>query len=274
MKDSARPARTSATSSYSEQQQRMVEEFTRRADAFATAPALTSADTLNLLVQLSNAGRRDSVLDIACGAGLVVCAFAEVVQSATGIDLTPAMIQRAQTLQREKGLTNVSWQVGDVVPLPCGDNSFSIVTCRYALHHMESPAAVVSEMVRVCAPGSRVVLADMYASENPVKAAAFNRMEKRRDGSHVRALPRLELEALAHTAGLQRLRLAFYGLDWDLETVLQGSSINREEAEAIRQVFAEDTESDLMSVNTRRQGSSIWFTYPIVAMVTEKPCEP
>jgi ubiquinone/menaquinone biosynthesis C-methylase UbiE len=262
------------TGSGSKQQQRIVEEFTRRADAFATAPALTSADTLNLLLQISNAGRRDTVLDVACGAGLVVCAFAEVVQSAAGIDLTPAMIQRAQTLEREKGLTNVSWQVGDVVPLPYGNKSFSIVTCRYALHHMESPAAVVSEMVRVCAPGGRVVLADMYASSNPVKAAAFNGMEKRRDCSHVRTLPRDELEALVHAAGLRRLQLAFYGLDWELETVLQGSSISSEGAEGIRQLFAEDLESDLMSVSTRRQGSSIWFTYPIVVMVAEKPREP
>ncbi|HEU0038528.1 MAG TPA: methyltransferase domain-containing protein, partial [Verrucomicrobiae bacterium] len=133
---------------------------------------MTRGDTLNLLVKMSNAGPRDTALDVACGAGLVVCAFAEVVQGAAGIDLTPAMIQQARTLQRKKGLTNVSWQVGDVVPLPYPDESFSIVTCRYALHHMENPAAVVGEMVRVCTPGGRVVVADMYASSNPVKAAA------------------------------------------------------------------------------------------------------
>jgi hypothetical protein len=87
-------------------------------------------------------------------------------------------------------------------------------------------------------------------------------------------MPLCELEALVRAAGLHRLQLAFHGLDWELETVLQGSSINNEEADRIRRLFTEDLESDLMSVNTRRQGSSIWFTYPIVVMVAEKPREP
>lgn len=271
MKKSPRPNLATASGSCSTQQQRIVKEFTRRADAFATAPALTSADTLNLLVQMSNAGPQDMALDIACGAGLVVCAFAEVVRSATGIDLTPAMIQRARALQREKGLLNISWQVGDVLPLPYADESFSIVTCRYALHHMEKPAAVVSEMVRVCTPGGRVVLADMYASSNPMKASAFNSMEKLRDGSHVRAMPLTELRGLVHEAGLCRLRSALYSLDWELESVLQGSSINTEEAQVIRRLFSEDLISDSMSVNARHQESSIWFSYPIVVIVSEKP---
>jgi SAM-dependent methyltransferase len=273
MKKSLGPNLATASGSCSTQQQRVVKEFTWLADAFATAPVLTSADTLNLLVQMSNAGPQDMALDIACGAGLVVCAFAEVVRSATGIDLTPAMIQRAKVLQREKGLVNVSWKVGDVLPLPYADEAFSIVTCRYALHHMENPAAVVSEMVRVCTPAGRVVLADMYASSNPMKAAAFNYMEKLRDGSHVRAMPLTELRRVVHESGLCRLQSALYGLDWELESLLQASSINSEEAQVIRRLFAEDLISDSMSVNARHQESNIWFTYPIVVIVAEKPRE-
>jgi len=89
-------------------------------------------------------------------------------------------------------------------------------------------------------------------------------MEKRRDCSHIRAMSRAELEVLIHEAGLHRLQLAFYGLDWELETVLQGSSINTEEADVIRQMFSEDLESDLMSVTARRKGSCIWFTFPLL----------
>jgi SAM-dependent methyltransferase len=228
---------------------------------------------LNLLVQMSKAGPQDMVLDVACGAGLVACAFAEVVCSAIGIDLTPAMIQRAKGLQREKGLSNVSWLVGDVLPLPFANESFSIVTCRYALHHMENPAAIVSEMVRVCTPGGRVVLADMYASSNPMKAAAFNSMERLRDESHVRAMPLTELRGLVHKAGLCRLQSALYSLDWELESVLQGSSISAEEAQVIRRLFSKDLISDSMSLNARQQESSIWFTYPVVVIVAEKSRE-
>lgn len=73
---------------------RNLDEFTRRVEAFATVPAITNAEALNLLVRMSGAGPQDTVLDVACGAGLVVCAFAPVVRQATVIDFTPAMIKR------------------------------------------------------------------------------------------------------------------------------------------------------------------------------------
>jgi ubiquinone/menaquinone biosynthesis C-methylase UbiE len=221
---------------------------------------------------LTNAGPEDSVLDVACGAGLVVCAFAPIVRRATGVDLTPAMIDRARALQEEKALRNVSWQVGDVLPLPFASNSFSIVTCRYALHHMENPAAVVAEMSRVCSPGGRVLLVDMLASPDPKVAANLNEMERLRDPSHVRAMPLSELEELLQKASLSVERTARYGLDWDLETVLENSSPRREDLERIREMFANDLETDGngMSVRVRRQDDRIWFTYPIVAIVAKQ----
>jgi ubiquinone/menaquinone biosynthesis C-methylase UbiE len=245
---------------------RILDEFTRRVEAFATVPAITNAEALNLLVRMSGAGPQDTVLDVACGAGLVVCAFAPVVRQATGIDFTPAMIKRGQALQEEKGLTNITWQVGDVVPLPYADESFSIVTCRYALHHFEDPAAVLAEITRVSAPNGKVVLADMFASPEAEEAAAFNRMEQLRDPSHVRALPLEELEELSRQAGLKILEKTFYGLDWELEALLQGSSPNPGGVELIREIFEEDLERDELAVHVRRQKSKIWFTYPIVVI--------
>jgi len=250
---------------------RILDEFTRRAEAFATAPAMTNAEALDLLVRMSGAGPQDTILDVACGAGLVVCAFAPVVRHAAGIDLTPAMIERSQALQQEKGLTNITWQVGDVLPLPYADESFSIVTCRYALHHFEDPAAVLAEITRVLAANGKVVLVDMYASPEAEKAAAFNGMEQLRDPSNVRALPLEALETLSRQAGLKILERTFYGLDWELETLLQGSSPNPGGAERIRQMFEEDLERDALAVQVRRQKSGIWFTYPIVVIVAQKP---
>jgi len=222
-------------------------------------------------VRMSGAGPGDTILDVACGAGLVVCAFAPIVRHATGIDLTPAMIERAQALQEEKGLTNITWQVGDVLPLPYADESFSIVTCRYALHHFEDPAAVLAEITRVLAPNGKFVLVDMYASPEAEKAAAFNRMEQLRDPSHVRALPLEVLEKLSRQTGLKILEKTFYGLDWELETLLQGSSPNPGGVERIRQMFEEDLERDELAVHVRRQKSELWFTYPIVVILAQKP---
>ena len=100
------------------QQELVVDQFTRQAAGFAAAKPIRDRDALELLLAASGAGADDRTLDVACGPGIVVCHFAAVVKSATGIDLTPAMIAQAKALQREKGLDNIEWHVGDVTALP------------------------------------------------------------------------------------------------------------------------------------------------------------
>src|SRR5215467_11645367 len=121
--------------STSEHSELIRDQFTRQAIPFSTAASIKDEIALNLLIEASGAGPTDTVLDVACGGGIVVCGFARVVKHATGIDLTPAMLERARKLQEEKKLTNVTWKRGDVLPLPFPDASFSIVTSRFAFHH-------------------------------------------------------------------------------------------------------------------------------------------
>src|SRR4029077_12563271 len=107
-----------------------------------------------------------------------------------------------QRLAAEKGLSNVTWRQGDVAKLPYGDASFTIVVTRYSFHHFLDPRKALREMIRVCAPGGRIVVVDTCASEDPAKAAEFNRLEKWRDPSHVRNLPLTELKGLFAPLGL------------------------------------------------------------------------
>jgi len=123
----------------------IVEQFTRQAVPFSNAPGVRDEEALRLLVEWSGAGPADTVLDVACGPGIVVGAFARVARHVTGIDITPAMIERARELTREQGLTNVTLQVGDVVSLPYPDASLSLVTSRFAVHHLPDPRAVLAE---------------------------------------------------------------------------------------------------------------------------------
>jgi len=74
----------------------VVDQFTRQATPFANAAAMRDEEALKLLVEFSGATAADTVLDVACGPGLVVAAFAKVVRHSTGIDLTPAMIEAWQ----------------------------------------------------------------------------------------------------------------------------------------------------------------------------------
>src|SRR3989441_9897597 len=126
----------------------IVDQFAKQAIPFSTAPGIQDREALALIVEATRAGADDTVLDVACGPGLVVCAFAAVVRHATGIDLTPAMIERARALAAEKGLGNVTWQGGDGLPLPYPDGGFSLVVSRFAFPHLPQPPARLGRMER------------------------------------------------------------------------------------------------------------------------------
>jgi ubiquinone/menaquinone biosynthesis C-methylase UbiE len=249
----------------------IIDQFTRQATPFSTAPGIRDEQALRLVVEFSGAGPDDTVLDVACGGGLVVCAFARVVRHATGIDLTPAMIERARGLQQEQGLENVTWRVGDVLPLPYPDGAFSIVTSRFAFHHFLDPGAALAEMKRACAPGGKVVVVDTDASADPAKAAEFNRMEKLRDPSHVRALPLAEHLDLFARVGLTAPRTTSYRLESDLESLLGRSFPLPGDADRIRQLFAASIEDDRLGIPIRRDGDQIHYAYPVAVLVSTVP---
>jgi len=242
----------------------IVEQFTAQAEGYAHAASIRAESALELLVGFAGAGAEDRVLDVACGPGLVTCAFARVAREATGIDITPAMIEQAQEHAAESGVTNVRWRLGAVPPLPWPADSFEIVVSRYAFHHFDDPLAVLREMVRVCAPGGRVVVCDL--APVPDRVEAFNAMDSLRDTSHVRALTLDELRALFREAGLGEPRLTAYELEGELEALLARSHPVPGGADEVRRRFRASLHDDHLGIDTRLDGDRISFRYPIAVL--------
>jgi SAM-dependent methyltransferase len=252
-------------------EQMILDQFTRQAIPFAQMPAHSNDAACKLIVETTGCGPTDTVLDVACGPGLVACALAGVARHVTGIDITPAMIEQARALQHAQKRRHMTWQVGDVLPLPYPDGSFSLVFTRYSFHHFLDPRAVLAEMVRVCKPTGRVCVVDVFTSPLPEKAAAYNRMEKLRDPSHVGALTLDELQCLLHDAGLIEEKMAFYRLEMEVERLLGASFPGPGDADKIRQIFTDDLDKNLLELGVHRQGSEIHFAYPTVILVVRKP---
>ena len=246
----------------------ILDQFTRQAVPFATAPSIKDESALKLIVEFSGAGPSDTVLDVACGPGLVVCAFARVARHATGIDITPAMLDRARSTAAEQGLTNVSWRQDDVLPLPWPDASFTVVTSRFAFHHFLEPQAVLREMARVCAPGGTVMVVDSAPAAD--KADAFNRMELLRDPSHTRALPVAEHLALFQRAGLPEPRVTHYRLEGELEGLISRSFPKPGDADRIRAIFAESLPTDALDIQAHRDGERVRYGYPVAVLAARR----
>jgi len=247
---------------------RILDQFTRQALPFASAPAIRNREALDRIVRMAEAGPTDTSLDVACGPGLLACAFARVVHHATGIDLTPAMLDQARREQQEQGLRNITWRQGDVLALPFPNESFSIVTARFAFHHFNDPFSALLEMRRVCKTGGRVVVAD--SSPAPQKAAAFNAMEVLRDPSHVRAMPESEHSAMFIRADFPAPAIDRYRLEGELEELLRRSFPREGDADRIRQIFADSICNDTLDMATQQREGKIYFSFPVAIFAARK----
>jgi ubiquinone/menaquinone biosynthesis C-methylase UbiE len=246
----------------------ILEQFTRQAVPFSKQQAHSKESFLNLLLEMSGVGPEHEVLDVACGPGLVASAFAARARHVTGIDLTPAMIAQAQELQRAKGLTNLTWQIGNVLPLPYPDAAFSLVVSRYSFHHFLDPRAVWAEMLRVCRPGGGVLVSDV--SMVPEKREFFDREEKLRDPSHTRTLTPAEFMGLAEALGLKDIRTRFVKSESRLGTHLKASFPHPGDEDKIRRIFREDLDRDALGLGAHLEGGEIYFAYPIIILAGRK----
>jgi ubiquinone/menaquinone biosynthesis C-methylase UbiE len=251
----------------------ILDQFSRQAGLFSTAAPITDAKALEMIIAAAKPGPEDRLLDLACGGGIVVCAFAPHVREAVGMDMTPAMLERAKKLAAEKGLANVRWQEGDVARLPFADASFAIVTTRFSFHHFRDPAAVLREMMRVCAPGGRILVIDTQASEDKGKAAEFNRLELLRDPSHARALPLSEMTRLFREAGLGEPRTSFYELRDTVDNLLARSFPNPGDDEKIRALFRASAQDDRLGIPVEIDGAAIRYAYPVMILCAERPAK-
>jgi ubiquinone/menaquinone biosynthesis C-methylase UbiE len=176
-------------------------EFTRQAQHFATSAAITAAELTARFVDAVEAGPEASILDVACGPGIVTVDIAAKAKAVVAFDLTPEMLRQAQERCAKAGRRNVTFQQGSATALPFPDGSFDGVVTRLSVHHFDAPQAVLKEMFRVVRPGGQLVLADVISSNDARESELHNAIEILRDSSHVRMLPVVELRALIIETG-------------------------------------------------------------------------
>lgn len=82
-----------------------------------------------------------------------------------GIDITDAMLDKAKANIRAESLGDaISLKKASAENIPSDDNTYDLVVCSLALHHMNVRRAL-REFVRVLKTGGRIVVADVCAPE-------------------------------------------------------------------------------------------------------------
>jgi SAM-dependent methyltransferase len=104
------------------------------------------------------------VLDIGCGAGFDTLIAARQVGSSgrvISVDMTRAMLEKAQAGARSAALTNIDFREGYAEALPVEDSTVDVVISNGVINLCPDKMATMQEIYRVLKPGGRIQIGDI-----------------------------------------------------------------------------------------------------------------
>ncbi len=146
----------------------------------------------------------ETVLDLGSGPGLDVFLAARQVGAAgrvIGVDMTPAMLERARANAAKIGLANVEFREGRLEALPVESGTIDAVTSNCVINLVPDKRAVFAEIARVLRPGGRVVISDILLNSRLPSAVEKDLLAY--VGCVSGAVRREEYFALVGAAGLE-----------------------------------------------------------------------
>jgi len=112
------------------------------------------------------AGQR--ILDLAAGTGASAVSLARSGADVVAADFSRGMLAEAR--RRHGGIPNLSFVEADAMALPFDDDEFDTVTISFGLRNVAEPRVALAELLRVTAPGGRLVICEF--SHPPARAFA------------------------------------------------------------------------------------------------------
>jgi len=113
-------------------------------------------------------GPGERVVDVGSGGGIDSLIAARMVGASgrvIGVDMTPAMLDKARTSASAAGMTNVEFREGFGESLPVEDGWADVVISNGVLNLMPDKDAALREMARVLKPGGRLQIGDILVQK-------------------------------------------------------------------------------------------------------------
>lgn len=121
---------------------------------FAPLEAITTPAAARL-VHHARIRAGHTVVDVACGTGVVAVTAARAGARVTGVDLTPELLARARENAQIAGV-DIAWHEGDAEALPFDEATFDVVVSQYGHIFAPRPEVAIGEMLRVLKPGGTI----------------------------------------------------------------------------------------------------------------------
>jgi len=104
----------------------------------------------------------NSLLDCGCGVGSITLDLADLVApgQVIGVDMDAGQLEIGRGNAKERGLTNVTFEQGNVYELRFDSGTFDAVLAHTLLYHLSDPLRALKELRRVLKPGGIAAVSD------------------------------------------------------------------------------------------------------------------
>lgn len=145
-------------------EKRFWDKFAKMYDAFMKMAAREYPVLINLI--LADLKQDHTVLEIACGTGIISLAVSHKVHQVYATDISQAMVDIATTKAKQQEIQNIVFGVQDAYSLSFEDHTFDVCIIANALHVMQEPEKVLKEVRRVLKPGGLLIAPGYCHGEN------------------------------------------------------------------------------------------------------------
>ena len=115
----------------------------------------------------------DSVLECACGTGMLTKVVAPRCRKIVATDFSKKMLE--QTLKKCRHYRNVKVMQADILDLGFEDESFDVVIAANVIHLLDEPLRALSELDRVCRKDGLIIIPTYMNKEKNGEASAFSK---------------------------------------------------------------------------------------------------
>ncbi|WP_050184496.1 class I SAM-dependent methyltransferase [Domibacillus robiginosus] len=217
-------------------------QFGTNAANYVTSKTHAKGKDLDLIENGVKDRKNTSLLDIATGGGHVANKLAPIFKKVTALDLTPEMLENAQSFIESNGHQNVFFVQGDAEALPFPEEHFDTVTCRIAPHHFSNVDQFISESYRVLTEDGLFLLIDNVSPEVDEYDHFYNEVEKKRDPSHFRAYKKSEWISWVEKEGFSILTVNVFEKKFIFDEWCRMMNLSGEVKEALNRYMAESSE--------------------------------